>query len=158
MDRIGRVLWETGEGLKTAVGEVFGALKCDVTAAPGTPGLLAVKLGDSRRLLVLVSGGANPLQKTSEELAHAFQAVQFAAADDRVLLVPNNDPASPPSGRPAPVLPDALGVLQRMGVNVATTATLFALWLLSNDDQAKTRKALERLHTQDGGSFAVASR
>jgi len=158
MDRIGRVLWETDESLRNAVGAVFGALRCEVDATPGTAGPIAVKLGESRRLLLVVSGAASPIQKTNEELSQAFQAVQFAAGDDRVVLVVNNDPAMPPADRPDPVLPDALGVLHRMGVDVVTTATLFRLWRLSLEDQEKARKALERLHAQDGGPFVIASR
>jgi len=37
-----------------------------------------------------------------------------------------------------------------------TTATLFRLWRLWYEDQPKARKALERLHAQDGGSFVIA--
>jgi len=158
MDRIGRVLWETGEPLRDAVGAVFGALKCDVDATPGTDGPIVVKLSESRRLLLLVSGAASPIQKTDQELAQAFQVVQFAGANDRVVIVANNDPATPPADRPDAVLPDALGVLHRMGVDVVTTATLFRLWRLSYEDQQKARKTLERLHEQDGGPFVIASR
>lgn len=158
MDRIGRVLWETGEPLRDAVGALFGALKCKVDVTPGTAGPIAVKLGESRGLLFLVSNAANPIQKTNEELAQAFQAVQFATVDDRVVFVANNDPATPPASRPDPVLPDALGVLHRMGVDVVTTATLFRLWRLSLEDQQKARQALERLHAQDGGPFVIPSR
>src|SRR5512136_728340 len=158
MDRIGRVLWETDESLRNAVGAVFGALRCEVDGTPGTAGPIAVKLDESRRLLLVVSGAASPIQKTNEELSQAFQAVQFAAGNDRVVLVVNNDPATPPADRPDPVLPDALGVLHRMGVDVVTTATLFRLWRLSLEDQEKARKALERLHAQDGGLFVTPSR
>ena len=117
-----------------------------------------VKLDESRRLLLLVSGAAGPIQKTDEELAHVFRAVQFASPNDRVVFVANNDPATPPAARPDPVLPDAADVLQRMGVDVVTTATLFKLWRLSYEDQPKSRKVLERLHAQDGGLFAFPSR
>src|SRR5512139_1628098 len=158
MDNVGRVLWETGEPLRDAVGAVFGALKCEVDATAGSAGPIAVKLGESRRLLVVVSGAAGPIQKTNEELAQAFQAVQFAAVDDRVVLVVNNGPATPPADRPDPVLPEALGVLHRMGVDVVTTATLLRLWRLSLEDQEKARQALERLHAQDGGPFVIPSR
>jgi hypothetical protein len=158
LDRIGRVLWETGEPLRDAVGAVFGALKCEVDATPGTVGPIAVMLGESRRLLLVVSGAASPVQKTNEELAHAFQAVQFAAADDRVVFVANTEPVTPPADRHDPVLPDALDVLQRMGVNVVTTVTLFRLWRLSLADEQPALKALERLHAQDGGPFTIPSR
>lgn len=157
MDRIGRVLWETGEPLKDAVGEVFGALRCDVDVAPDA-GSIAVKVGESRRLLLLVSSAAGPVQKTDEELAQSFQAVQFAGTNDRVVFVANNDPATRPADRPDPILPDALGVLQRMGVNCVTTTTLFTLWRLSFEDQQKARKVLDRLHAQDGGAFVIPVR
>ena len=158
MDRIGRVLWETGEALRDAVCAVFAALKYEVEATPGASGPIVVKLGESRRLLVLVSGGATPIQKTDEELAHVFRAVQVATVNDRVVLVANNDPATPPADRPDPVLPDALAVLHRMGADLVTTATLFRLWRLWGEDPAKAQNVLERLHAQDGGLFVVPSR
>jgi hypothetical protein len=158
MDAIGRVLWETGEPLRGAVATAFGALRCDVETASGTGRTIGVKLGWPRRLVLLVSGAAGPIPKTHDDLARAFQAVQFAGADDRVVYVPGNDPAVPPAERPQPVELDALDVLERMGVVVLTTATLFALWRLSLDDQPKARKTLERLHAQDGGVFALAGR
>jgi hypothetical protein len=155
MDRIGRVLWETGEPLRDAIAALFGELKCGVDVAPGSAGQILVRFGEPRRLLLFVSGAAGPIQKTDEELANVFRAVQFASANDRVVLVANNDPATPPAGRPDPALPDAVGVLQRIGAAVVTTATLFRLWRLWYEDQPKARKALERLHAQDGGSFVI---
>ena len=158
MDRIGRVLWETGDPLREAVGELFTAIKCEVDATPGSAAPIVVRLGESRRLLLVVSGAASPVQKTDEELAQAFRAVQFASANDRVALVVNNDPAMPPANRPDPALPDALSVLQRMNVNVVITATLFRLWRLWHEDQQKARKILDRLHAQDGGPFVIPAR
>jgi hypothetical protein len=145
MDRIGRVLWETGEPLREAVTAVFEALKCEVDVTPGTVGPITVR-------------AAGPIEKTNQELAQAFQAVQFAAQSDRVVFVVNNDPTTTPADRPDPFLPDALGVLQRMGVDVVTTATLFKLWRLWLEDQQKARKVLERLHSLDGGAFVLPSR
>jgi len=60
-------------------------------------------------------------------------------------------PTSPPQRRPRTVPippPDALSVLERMGVGLVTTATLFRLWRLSYEDQPKSRKVLDRLHAQ----------
>jgi hypothetical protein len=158
MDRIGSVLWETGEPLRDAVGALFTALKCDVEATPGSNGPLVVTLGESRRLLLVVSGSASPIKKTDEELAQAFRAMQFASANDRVVFVANNDPATPPADRADPVLPDALGVLQRMGVAVVTTATLFRLWRLWYEDEPKARKVLARLLAEEGGLFTIPVR
>jgi hypothetical protein len=158
MDRIGCVLWATGQPLRDAVVAVFGALKCEVDSSQGPAGPIAVKLGESRRLLFLVSDGDGPIEKTNEELAQVFQTVQFAGADDRVVFVGNNDPATPPAARPEPVLPDALGVLHRMGVNVVMTATLFKLWQLALENPQRARTALEHLHQQDGGPFVIPVR
>jgi len=155
MDRIGSVLWATGDPLQEAVSAVFGALKCEPAAAGGA---MAVTIGEGRRLLVLVSAAISPIQKTNEELAQVFQTVQFAGANDRVVLVVNNDPAMPPASRPDGVLSDALVILKRMGVNVVTTAMLFGLWRLSFEDAPKARKVLERLHAQDGGTFVMPPR
>jgi hypothetical protein len=158
MDGIGCVLWETGEALRNAVGTLLAALKCEVDLTPGDTGAIAVGLGGSRRLLLVVSGASSPIQKTNEELARSFQAVQFAGANDRVVLVVNNHPATVPADRPDPILPDALGVLQRMGVDVLTTVTLFRLWRLSLDDPQTARRALDRLQAQDGGQFLLPAR
>ncbi len=158
MDGIGCVLWQTGEALRDAVGKLFGALKCEVDPTPNDTRTIAVGLGGLRRLLLVISGSDGPIQKTNEELACSFRAVQFADANDRVVLVVNNYPTTPPAERPDPILPDALGVLQRMGVNVLTTVTLFRLWRLSLEDQQKARKAMDHLHAQDGGQIPLPAR
>jgi 1,4-dihydroxy-2-naphthoate octaprenyltransferase len=155
MDRIGCVLWETGEPLRDAVSAIFAALKCDVDATSGSAGPIAVKLDESRRLLLLVSGAASPIQKTHEELVRAFQAVQFAGANDRVVFVTNNDPATPPADRPDPLSSDAREMLHSIGVDVVATATLFRLWRLAFEDERKARIALEHLHAQEGGPFSI---
>jgi hypothetical protein len=155
MERIGCVLWETGEPLRDAVSAIFGALKCEVDATSGTAGPIVVKLGESRRLLLVVSGAASPVQKTHEDLVRAFQVVQIAGADDRVVFVTNNDPATPPAERPDALSSDARDMLRSIGVGVVTTATLFRLWRLAFEDERKVRTALERLHAQNGGPFVI---
>jgi hypothetical protein len=158
MDAIGRVLYETGEPLREGVRAVFAALKCEGGPMPDAPWCLAAKLDGPRRLLVYVPDTDAPLQKASEALTHAFQLVQLAGDHDRVVLVANNDAATPPAQRPDPVRPDALQVLQRMGVNVATTGTLIGLWRQSFTDPQRVRTLLDRLHAQDGGAFVVSAK
>ena len=158
MDAIGRVLWETGEPLREGVRAVFAAMKCDTEPTPGAPWSLAVKLDGARRLLVFVPDANGVLQKTSKALTHAFQLVQLATDRDRVVIVANNDPLTPPSQRPDPVQADALQVLQRTGVNVVTTATLVGVWRLWFADPQRARALLDRLHAQDGGAFVVNGR
>lgn len=157
MDGIGSVLWETGQVLTDAVGELFAALKCEVDPKPGDMHAITVDIGGFRRLHLVVSGVDSSIQKTNEELTRSFQALQHAGANDRVVLVVNNHPGKPPADRPDPILPDALDVLQKMGVNVLTTVTLFGLWRLSLENQQKVRQALNHLHAQDGGQFLSAN-
>lgn len=153
MDGIGCIMWETGEVLTDALTKLFTALKCDVDPKPSDIPAIAVNLGGSRRLLLVVAGVSNPIQKTNEELTHSFQAVQHAGVNDRVVLIVNNYPTKAPSDRPDPILPEALEVLQKMGVNVLTTFKLFGLWRQSLENQQKARQALDHLHAQDGGQF-----
>ncbi len=156
MDRIGCVLWETGAPLRDGIAGLFGALKCEVNAGPAGP--IDVTLGEPGRLVLLVSDATARIERTHEELAAAFQATQFAGARDRVVFVANNDPGTPPADRPEPISPDALAMLERIGVAVVTTVTLFRLWRLWLEDQPKGRKALEQLHAQDGGLFTIPPR
>jgi len=151
MDAIGRVLWESGEPLRNAVASLFAELKCEVEAPQEAGGPIAVTLGPSQRLLVLVADAAGSIHKTHEEITRTFQAVQFAEADDRVVFLAQGDVATPPADRPDPVLPDARALLERMGAEVLTTTALFRLWRLWLEDQPKARKALERLYAQEGG-------
>lgn len=153
MDGIGCVMWAMGEVLTHAVKALFAALKCDVDSKPGNMPAIAVSLGGSRRLLLIVAGVSSPIQKTNEELTRSFQAVQHAGEKDRVVLVVNSYPTRPPADRPTHILPDALDVLQKMGVNVVTTVTLFRLWRQSLENQQKAHQALDYLYQQDGGQF-----
>ena len=158
MDDIACVLWEADGPLRDAVCRLFAALKCEVDPTFSDTGEIAVGLGGSRRLLLVISGADSPIEKRNEDLAHSFQAVQFAGPSDRVVLVVNTNSATPPTDRPDPILPDALAVLQKIGVDVLTTVTLFRLWRLSLDDQQKARRELDRLHAQDGGQFLLPAR
>jgi hypothetical protein len=150
MDGIGRVLWATGEPLRDAVTRLFAELKCEVEAPQEAGGPIAVTLGPSQRLLVLVSETVGPIHKTHDEITRAFQAVQFADANDRVVFLAQGDPATPPADRSDPVLPDAQGLLEKMGVEVVSTTSVFRLWRLWLEDQQKARKALQRLHAEEG--------
>ena len=150
MDAVGRVLWETGEPLQDAVATLFGDLKCEVEAFQGAAGPIAVALGPSQRLLVVAADSPGPVHKTHPDITRAFQAVQAAGPNDRVVFLPPNDPDTPPAARPDPVLPDARALLERMGVQTVTTSDLFRLWRLGLEDRHKAHKALERLHAEEG--------
>jgi hypothetical protein len=156
MDRMARLLWETGAPLHEAVREIFAALKCEVDALPGGMPGLAVKLDARRRLLVYVSGAESAIEKKNPELASVFHIVhEIAGGEDRAVIVTNTDRAAPPKSRPAPVSTEAATLLGRLGANVLPAATLFALWTMSMQDPQRARTYLERLHAQDGGVAAA---
>jgi hypothetical protein len=156
MDAIARVLWENGPPLEAAAAAIFTSMRCEVDPASGTGSPLLVNLDGRHRLLVHVARGGAPIEKTSDDVTRAFQFVQYAGERDRVVVVPGNESDAAPSNRAASVQPDALKVLQRMGVNVLEPPALFRLWRLSFEDAARARALLERLHAQDGGSFTVS--
>jgi hypothetical protein len=153
MDRIGRLLWQTGEALREAVVETFGALKLEVDAAEGSEPLVA-KLDSKRRFLIHVSNSDGQIQKRSPELADVFRVLHESAGDgDRVVLIANADGASQPKQRGEPMAADALALLSRLGGNLVTGPAFFALWTLSMKDASRARAALDQLHAQDGGVF-----
>jgi len=155
MDAIARVLWENGAALEAAATAIFASLRCEVDPASGAGAPLSVHVDARHRLLVHVARDGGPIEKTSDDLTRAFQFVQYAGDRDRVVLVPGNEADAAPVRRAPAVQPDALKVLQRMGVNVLEPPALFRLWRLSFEDAPRARTLLERLHTQDGGPFPV---
>jgi len=156
MDRMGRLLWQGGPSLQELVKEVLGALKFETELTPGATPQLIVRLDSKRRLLMEVISGETAIEKRHPELAAAFQILHQTAGDqDRVVLVASPHRHLAPASRPDPLTPEALAFVTRMGVNVVTTATLFSLWNLSMQDQARGRTFIERLHAQDGGVFRL---
>jgi hypothetical protein len=156
MDEVARVLWQSGDPLRQATRALVSQLRCEVVSPPDSDGPIAARLDDRHRLLVHVAGPAGAIHKTSDDLAYAFQVLQHAEDHDRLVLLVNADPGAPIAQRPDPVTPDALKVVQRMGLNVIEAATLFGLWRLSLQEPGRAQKLLERLHAQDGGLFALS--
>lgn len=154
MDRMGRLLWESGPALVEAVREALISLKLDTDASADGASAIAVKLDSKRRLLIHVQDAGQVIEKKSPELARAFQILhETAGPDDRVVLTANPHRDRPPASRPEAITPEALALLGRIGVNVMTTATLFAIWTLALTDQPRGRTLIDRLHAQDGGAF-----
>ena len=157
MARFGRLLWEVGPALAEAVADMFAALKFDVqTMATDSAPVVVVPLQGTRRLLCHVSAEESPIQKKGADLARVFQVLQEVATEsDRVVLVVNSDPGTPPPERDGSITPDALSFLRRMGVSHVQAPTLFALWTLALQDPDRARAQIERLHAQDGGTFDI---
>ena len=155
MEQSGRLLWRVGDDLAESIGDAFVALGFEAERTPDS-GSVIVKLSDRRRLLLHVSGSTDPIQKKSPELTHVFQLLnETAEAADRVVLATNTSPDIPPADRAMAVGPEALDLLQRLGVNVLTGPALFGLWRLALEEKDRARKFVDWLHEQDGGMFQV---
>jgi len=155
MGRFGRLLWCIGDDLTKAARDGFVELgfEAELAAGPASASL-TVSVDAHRRLLVHVARAAETIPKKSPELAHVFQLLHEIAGDtDRVVLLANPSPTTPPAGRPEAVTAEALDFLQRLAVNVVTGPTLFALWTMSLQDRSRVHAYVERLHGQDGGMF-----
>jgi hypothetical protein len=159
MGKFGRLLYAVGPDLAEAVRDAFAAMKfeTEILQGPALPAV-AVRLDGRRRLLLVSSGGAQTLQRKSPELTEVFRLLQDVADDvDRVALVTNVDPESPPSARTAALAPDALALLVRMGAVHLTGPTLFNLWKVSLQAMDKAREHVQRLHEGEPGTFEVSA-
>jgi hypothetical protein len=157
MGQFGRLLWTVGDELADAVREAFVALKFDVASAPAMPtSSVTVNLDSRRRLLLHISSSDAAIEKKSPDLAHLFRMLhELANDDDRIVLVANTDPATPPAHRRDAVDTEAMKLLRRLGANLLLAPTLFAVWTLSLQDRDRARASIERLHAQDGGIFEL---
>lgn len=153
MDRVGRLLWESGAPLLEAAHEAFAGMKAEPDWLEDGS-CLTVRLDTGRRLLVHVAGTDGPLEKKSDAVAAAFRVLQeLSGAGDRVVLVTTGDRDVPPGERGETVTAEAHELLRRMGVTVLPAPTLFSLWMQSLTDLTEARAGLEQLHAQDGGTF-----
>lgn len=156
MGRFGRLLWAIGPELRTSAAELFGALRFGTEPAGPNGSALAVSLESQRRLLLHIASAESTIDKQSTEVAQVFAMLhQTAAEHDRVVLVTNGDRMQAPANRAPHVAPDALKLLQRMGVNVVAAPTLFKLWTVAGTNPDQARRLVMRLHEQDGGLFEI---
>jgi hypothetical protein len=155
-ERFAEMLWCSGEPLTLAVRDAFTSMGFQVHAAGADDSYdLLIELDAPRRLLVEVVSGVTPLDKRAPAIARAFRAIQEEAGPgDRVVFVANIPSDKPVSARhDPPTAPDALRVIQGLGANVITTATLFGLWRYSMKDLPGARNSIHLLHALDGGIF-----
>jgi len=94
-----------------------------------------------------------PIHKTHEAMIRAFQAVQFAEAHDRVLFLAQGDTPRRPPIVPTPSC-RTRAPAREDGCQSGDHHRDLQLWRLWLEDQPKGRKALERLHAEEGGAFA----
>jgi len=151
---IAGVVWQTGQPLVSAVGNLFAAMRFETEVKDGTSYDVCVQLDSSRRLLIVVTGGREAIQRKSPQIARIVQTLQEDAGNqDRVVLAANAFCDTPVPARQDPVAPDALRIIQGLGANFVATSTLLGLWKYGLTDTASAKKSVMRLHAQDGGIF-----
>jgi hypothetical protein len=151
---IAGVIWQTGKPLVACVGNLFAAMRFETEMKDGASYDVCVHLDSSRRLLVVVTGGREAIQRKSPQIAQIVHTLQEDAGNqDRVVLAANAFCDTPVPSRQDPVAPDALRIIQGLGANFVATSTLLGLWKYGLTDTASAKKSVMRLHAQDGGIF-----
>jgi hypothetical protein len=158
MGRFGRLLWQVGGPLAETACDAFKTLKFESHVAErSSDSTVVVALDGARRLLLLVSPTTEPVPKKGAELAQVFRLLHEVAGDaDRVVLVLNTEPETPPADRAPAMTAEAATFLRRMGVSYLSGATIFGLWKMSLQDPSRARTHVERLFAQDGGLFELS--
>ena len=157
MGKFARLLCAVGPELGEAVRDAFGVMKFDADLVQGpTLPLVVARLDGGKRLLLIASGSTDTVQKKSPELTEVFHLLQDSTEEgDRVVLVTNVDPTTPPASRAAALAPDALALLARMGAVHLNGPTLFNLWKVSHQALDKAREQVQQLHAADAETFDV---
>lgn len=156
MGRFARLLWQVGPALEEVLRDAFAALKFETERVDQPVPHVAVRLDAHKRLLLVTSASAAPIQKKDAELSQLFTVVQQGAGDeDRVVLVTNVDAEKRPAERAPALAPDALALLVRMGAVHLHGATVFDLWKLSFDSMPRARDQVAQLHDHEAGTFAL---
>ena len=127
IESMGRLLYQKGQPLKEAVRDVFGSigLKADLTATGSTYDI-TVSLGDSKRLLVVVTGTDKKITNKSAKIKQVFETAQAISDDqDRLVLAANVHRERPVTDREwlDSATEDALMITTGSGAVFVTTAT-----------------------------------
>jgi hypothetical protein len=158
MIELGRLLYDIGPGLASAVAEMCSGLGFDTVVLPETDGTgVAVQVDTWNRLLLQVATDDHAVERKSPEIARVFQLLhQVANEHDRVVFVTNTDRLIAPGSRRDALTPDAHEFLKRMGASHVTAATLFSIWKLSLESTDRARDQFQRLHKHPGGTFDLS--
>jgi hypothetical protein len=151
---IAGVVWQTGKPLIQAVRNLFAAMQFESEIKEGASYDVSVQIESGRRLLLVVVGCKEGIQRKSPHISQIVHALQEdAGANDRVVLAANAFCETPVPSRQDAVTPDALRIIQGVGANFVATPTLLGLWKYSLTDLASAKKSVLRLHAQDGGIY-----
>lgn len=151
---IAGVIWQTGRPLISAVRNLFAAMQFETEAREGASYDVSVQVETGRRLLLVVCGSREGIQRKSPQIGQVVHVLQEdAGPHDRVVLVANAFCETPVPSRQDAVTADALRIIQGVGANFVATPTLLGLWKYSLTDLSSAKKSVHRLHAQDGGTY-----
>ena len=151
---IAGVIWQTGKPLITCVRNLFAAMQFESEVKEGAGYDVSVQIESGKRLLIVVVGTREGIQRKSPQIGQIVRALQEdAGPQDRVVLAANAFCETPVPTRQDPVAADALRIIQGVGANFVATPTLLGLWKYSLTDLASAKKSVLRLHAQDGGIY-----
>jgi hypothetical protein len=151
---IAGVIWQTGKPLISAVRNLFAAMQFETEAKEGASYDVSVQVETGRRLLLVVFGSREGIQRKSPQIGQVVHVLQEdAGPQDRVVLVANAFCETPVPSRQDAVTADALRIIQGVGANFVATPTLLGLWKYSLTDLSSAKKSVHRLHAQDGGTY-----
>jgi hypothetical protein len=133
LEKMSRLLWDTGNSLTDAVQEAFNAAAwpAESTEVGATYDLTVTVPKGSTRLLVEVTGIDGPIAKKSNKISQALQAYQtIATATDRIVVAVNAFRTESPASRLGRDIAtrDAVALFKPMGVVVIPTVSLFDIW------------------------------
>lgn len=155
-EKMAAVLWQTGRPLADGVAAIFSHLQYEVAPSDDASSYrMRVNLGGDRFLIVQVAGASEAIDRKSPAITELLRVLQEEASEkDRLVLALNSWRDLPVDARKKEhITPEALKLIQRVGANVVTTATLFGIWKYSLTNVEAARKSVMNLYSLDGGFF-----
>ncbi len=159
MESLAQLLWQTGQPLEESVRDIFRAVGLSAELTPGASSSdLSVDVGEGKRLFVVVVGTDAAITNKSPKIKQIFDASQEVADEsDRIVMVGNVHRMRPPADREwlDPLTAEAMMIIKGVGAIFVTTATLFAVWKLSQENPQAAINHLLQLHLAESGPFTL---
>ena len=159
MESLAQLLWQTGQPLEQSVRDIFRAVGLSAELTPGSKASdLTVDVGEGKRLLIVVAGTDAAITNKSPKIKQIFDASQEVADEgERIVMVANVHRLRPPADREwlDPLTGEAMMIIKGVSAVFVTTATLFAVWKLSQEHPQAAINHLLQLHLAESGPFTL---
>ena len=159
MESLAQLLWQTGQPLEQSVRDIFRAVGLSAELTPGSKATdLTVDVGEGKRLLIVVAGTDAAITNKSPKIKQIFDAAQEVSEEgERIVMVANVHRLRPPADREwlDPLTGEAMMIIKGIGAMFVTTATLFAVWKLSQENPQGAINHLLQLQLAESGPFTL---